>query len=678
MMRAFTFAEDFCLLLQDDALGDLHSLEGRTLDFGLATAALLELAQHDRIDTDPANLQLLDPTPLGDPIADPALALIAGSPETHTPEYWIRRIGLQLGTRILDATRDRLCERGILERDPGDHFFLAPAVAHAKRYPGVEGDSAEEVKVRVMRILFNEEIPQPWEADLIGLAAACRVFEKVLSAREFDRVGARIEAVQSLNLLCRASRIAIDKDLAASRSAPQQRYKPIPKVPGLPLLGNALGMTGDLNDFLTKLYRRHGPIFRIRVPGRRIVVLAGQEGNSFVLRHARTHLRTNREFSELCRVMETDRAIISMDGADHVRLRRVAQAGYSREVIERDIDQAIEIAQRHVTAWPMGPRLRAFETVQRIVTEQVGVLATGLSPRDYLDDLKYYLDTLFFAIRRDRPRFMYAHRIPRVRGRIRQLCREVIELHDPDLRQGCPHDVIDAFLELHRQDPQFLPETDLMSAVVGPYIAAVDTVAGALSFAVLRLFSEPEYLEVLRAEADALFAKGMPNAKDVRALANTHAFVTESLRCYPITPAMMRTACNGFEFQGHWVPAGTSLMVATTVVHKDPEYYPDPDRFEIERHLPPRMESKQKGAFAPFGLGPHTCLGGAFGQVQMATVIATMLRYGEFERDPAPEDGAIRATGYPSYRPHRKVGFRLVRRRNEGQSCGAAESEAKS
>jgi len=119
------------------------------------------------------------------------------------------------------------------------------------------------------------------------------------------------------------------------------------------LLGNALGMTGDLNDFLTKLYRRHGPIFRIRVPGRRIVVLAGQEGNSFVLRHARTHLRTNREFSELCRVMETDRAIISMDGADHVRLRRVAQAGYSREVIERDIDQAIEIAQRHVTAWPM-------------------------------------------------------------------------------------------------------------------------------------------------------------------------------------------------------------------------------------------------------------------------------------------------------------------------------------
>ena len=450
-MRALTFAEDLCLLLQDDALGDLHPLEGRTLVFGLATAALLELAQHDRIDTDLANLQLVDPTPLGDPIADLALALIAGSTETHPPEYWIRRIGLQLGTRILDAARDRLCERGILERDPGDHFFLAPAVAHAKRYPGVEGDSAEEVKVRVMRILFNEEIPQPWEADLIGPAAACRVFEKVLSPREFDRVGARIEAVQSLNLLCRAGRIAIDEDLEASRSAPQQQYKPIPKVPGLPLLGNALSMTGDLNDFFIKLYRRHGPIFRIRVPGRRIVVLAGQEANSFVLRHARTHLRSNREFSEFCRAMETDRAMISMDGADHVRLRRVAQAGYSREVIERDIDQAIEIARHHVTSWPVGSRLRAFETMQRIVTEQVGILATGLSPRDYIDDLKYYFDTLIFAVRRDRPRFMYAHRMPRVRGRIRQLCREVIELHDPDLRKGCPRDVIDAFLELHRK-----------------------------------------------------------------------------------------------------------------------------------------------------------------------------------------------------------------------------------
>ena len=664
-MRALTFAEELCLLLQDDALGDLHPLEGRTLAFGLATAALLELAQHDRIDTDLANLQLIDPTPLGDPIADPALALIAGSSEIQTPQHWIRRIGLQLGSEILDAARERLCERGILERDPGDHFFLTPAVAHAKRYPGVEGDSAEEVKVRIMRVLFNEEIPQPWEVDLIGLAAACRVFEKVLSAREFDRVSARIEAVKSLNLLCRAGRIAIDEDLEASRTASHQQYKPIPKVPGLPLLGNALSMTGDLNDFFTKLHRRHGPIFRIRLPGRRVVVLAGREANSFVLRHARTHLRSNREFSEFCRAMETDRAMISMDGADHVKLRRVAQAGYSREVIERDMDQALEIARRQVDSWSVGQRLPVFETMQRIVTEQVGVLATGLSPRDYSDDFKYYFDTLLFSVRRDRPRFMYAHRMPRVRGRIREFCRRVIELHDPDLRKGCPRDVIDAFLELHRQDPQFLPETDLMSAVVGPFIASVDTVAGTLSFAVLRLLSEPKYLEILRAEADALFANGAPDAKDVRALVNTHAFVTESLRCYPIAPLMARTACNGFEFQGHWVDAGTTLMVATTVVHKDPEYYPDPDRFEIERHLPPRMESKQKGAFAPFGIGPHTCLGGAFGQVQMATVIATMLRYGEFERDPASEDGAIRTTGYPSYRPHRKVGFRLIRRRDD-------------
>ncbi len=667
MTRALTFAEDFCLLLQDDPLGDLHPLEGRTLSFGLATAALLELAHRDRIDTDLTNLQLVDPTPLGDPIADPALALIAENSETLTPQYWIRRIGLQLGLQILDAARDRLCERGILERDPGDHFFLTPAVAHAKRYPSVEGDSAEEVQVRVMRILFTEDIPQPWEADLIGLAAACGVFEKVLGGRDLERVSARIEAVGSLNLLCRAARIAIDEDLEAHRDTPHQQYQPIPKVPGWPLLGNALSMTGNLSDFFIKLYHRHGSIFRIRVLGRRIVVLAGYEANSFVLRHARTHLRSRREFDQFCQAMETDRAMISMDGADHVRLRRVAQAGYSRAVIERDIEKAIEIAHNHVNSWPVGQRLRAFETIQRIATEQVGVLATGLSPRDYIDDLKYYLDTLFFAVRRDRPRFMYAHRMRRVRGRIRELCRKVIELHDPSLRQGCPHDVIDAFLELHRQDPQFLPETDLMSAVVGPYIAAVDTVAGTLSFAVLRLLSEPKYLEILRAEADALFANGMPNAKDVRALANTHAFVTESLRCYPTAPAMLRTVCNGFEFQGHWVPAGTSLMVATTVVHNDPDYYPEPDRFAIERHLPPRLESKQKGAFAPFGIGPHTCLGGAFGQVQMATIIATMLHYGEFERDPSPEDGAIRATGYPSYRPHRKVGFRLVRRRNEGR-----------
>ena len=114
---------------------------------------------------------------------------------------------------------------------------------------------------------------------------------------------------------------------------------------------NALGMNGDLHAFLLGLYRRHGPICRIRVPGRRIVVMGGRDANTWVMHNARTHLRSRRQFAEFCRAMETDRAIISMDGDEHMKLWRIAQAGYSRAVIERHIDAVIDIARRSVASW---------------------------------------------------------------------------------------------------------------------------------------------------------------------------------------------------------------------------------------------------------------------------------------------------------------------------------------
>ena len=159
--------------------------------------------------------------------------------------------------------------------------------------------------------------------------------------------------------------------------------------------------------------------------------------------------------------------MISMDGHDHMKLRRTAQAGYSRSVIERNMDQAIAIVRRAVAAWPVGHPLPVFRSMQQIVAEHLGVLATGHSPTEYVEDLKYWFDSLIFAVRRDRPKFLREYRLRRVRPRIKELYRRVVELHAPALREGRPRDLVDAFLELHRDEPQFLPETDLMSAVIG-------------------------------------------------------------------------------------------------------------------------------------------------------------------------------------------------------------------
>lgn len=660
-MTTLSFAEDLCLLMLDDASGSLCRLEGRTRDFGLAAAALLELAWQDRVEVGDDHLAVVDGSPLGDATTDPAVAHLASGERSRSPADWVSHIGRRSGPGIADACLERLVERGIVERIKGGLFFLAPEVARSRRYPETTGGGADDVRVRVMRTLFRSEPATPRDADLIGLAHACGVFEAILNTSELDMVRDRLDRLAPPHPLCRAAGLAAAAESAA-RAPAQRKYKPIPEVPGLPILGNALGMAGDLQAYLDGLYKKHGPICALRAPGRRLVVMGGREAIDFLLEHSQTHVRSNRPFADFCDAMEIDRSIIAMDGRDHIKLRRRTWAGYARMNVGDNLPRITDIARRAALSWPAGQPFSVYPAMQAIAIPQLGAVATGLAPTEYIGDLTYWFDSLVIAMRGDRPKFMRDYRLRKVRPRIRELLGQALDLHDPRRRQGCPRDLIDEFLALHRRDPQFLPETDLIASVIAPYIQALDPVAGTLGFALLRLLAEPRHAETLQREADDAFAAGLADAGEIRGLEITYAFLAEIMRCHTVSPVLLRTACNSFEFEGHWVPAGTELWMAPAVVHNDPDYYPNPERFEPERHLPPRLESQRKGAFVPFGIGPHSCLGDALSRDQTAVTLATLLHCAEFERHPAG-DKRLRLTSYPSLRPHPKCRVRVIRHR---------------
>jgi hypothetical protein len=58
-----------------------------------------------------------------------------------------------------------------------------------------------------------------------------------------------------------------------------------PLVPGIPVLGNALRMMGDVQGFLADSHRQHGPVFRVRALNQAFVIMAGAGANRFLLDH---------------------------------------------------------------------------------------------------------------------------------------------------------------------------------------------------------------------------------------------------------------------------------------------------------------------------------------------------------------------------------------------------------
>jgi len=244
------------------------------------------------------------------------------------------------------------------------------------------------------------------------------------------------------------------------------------------------------------------------------------------------------------------------------------------------------------------------------------------------------------------------------------LLQRVQSSHTPAQRAGCPRDLADDWLSLHASDPQLVPEANLRFALSAALVASV-YLGDALNFAIYAMASQPSLYEKLRSEADALFEHGEPTAQDVRQLDVIRRVYLETLRLYATVPRTVRTVANSFEFSGCTVPACQQVILDFTLTHHLPEFFPEPEQFDINRFAPPRNEHLQTAAYMPYGVGTHRCLGEDLAEFVALTAMATLLHDVRLELDPPDYTLTGRKIKkIPTRRPGKSFRFRLIHRRS--------------
>ena len=207
------FVEEITLLLLHDDDGRFARVPSWSLSYALAGGVLMDLAMENRIDADLEHLILMDATPTGDSLLDPTLAEIAAG-EKHDARYWVEQTA-ERSDVIQEEALTRLIALGILERQE-DRFLW---VFRSRRYPMIDGQAEREVKLRIMGVLFSDDIPDPRDVVIICLADACGIFKKLLSKRELEQAAPRIEQVRKLDLIGQAMTQAIhDIELSVAAS----------------------------------------------------------------------------------------------------------------------------------------------------------------------------------------------------------------------------------------------------------------------------------------------------------------------------------------------------------------------------------------------------------------------------------------------------------------------------
>ena len=203
--------------------------------------------------------------------------------------------------------------------------------------------------------------------------------------------------------------------------------------------------------------------------------------------------------------------------------------------------------------------------------------------------------------------------------------------------------------------------------VLGPFMAGLDTAAGIGAFMLYALLKHPDLLARVTAEVDGLFrgmeeAGGTVGTRDLHQLDVIHRVAMETMRLYPLSPVASRSVANSFEFEGYTIPAGAEVLLGFSLAHHMPEWFPDPELFDIERYTPERAEHRRKGVYAPFGIGGHQCLGRSLAEALIAINVATVVH--EAELALSPRDCELKTRLAPTLLPHDSFRFRIVRRRS--------------
>lgn len=108
--------------------------------------------------------------------------------------------------------------------------------------------------------------------------------------------------------------------------------------------------------------------------------------------------------------------------------------------------------------------------------------------------------------------------------------------------------------------------------------------------------------------------------------------VSETLRMYPPLGFLDRIAGQDYKVPNSdlTIEKGTPVIISMIGMHYDPEYFPDPEKFDPERFSEENKKNRPAYVYFPFGEGPHVCIGLRLGLLQSKLGLIHLLKQYEY------------------------------------------------
>ncbi|AYF74783.1 cytochrome P450 [Nocardia yunnanensis] len=439
--------------------------------------------------------------------------------------------------------------------------------------------------------------------------------------------------------------------VASSAGAPIPTV-PIPTAPGaLPLFGHSLALLRDPLPLLLSL-PAHGDVVRLRLGVGEVYVVCTPELTNELLHDPRTFDKGGFFFDRLREL--TGNNVASCPHAQHAAQRRRVQPvfrkdrmpGYGRTIV----DQAAAVTAR----WRHDTTVEVFPDMLRIGAGCAAALVFGAAfAPDALErtisDITLYVKGIFTRMflppALARVPLPANRRYEQVRKRLRDSVSEIVDGYGTTA-----HPVGGGLLTALLEPPPgggAESRDGLVDQLTLMLMAGTESTATTVAWALHELSLDPDLQYRLHSEVDAVVGAGAPCYAHLEHLPLMGRVLTETLRKYPAAWILSRVTTKPATLGGHHIPAGAPIVFSPYLLHRRPDVFADPDRFDPDRWLPgaPRP---LRSALIPFGGGTRKCAGDTFAMTESALVLASILT--RWSLHPVPGAG-VRLAAYGALQP---------------------------
>ena len=214
-------------------------------------------------------------------------------------------------------------------------------------------------------------------------------------------------------------------------------------------------------------------------------------------------------------------------------------------------------------------------------------------------------------------------RYHRARATLRAAVEHMIAVRRRDV--GDRSDLLSMLLSARDEESgEGMTDEQLRVEVTTFLLAGQETTSLALTWTWYLLSQHPDVQRRLEDEIDAVLDGRPPGYSDLARLPYARMVIDEAMRLYPPAWGFSRQALADDELGGYRLPRGWLAFVIPYVLHRLPQYWPDPERFDPERFTPQRVAERPKFLYIPFGGGPRQCIGNHFALLEAHLVLATL------------------------------------------------------